>query len=195
MFPNKRLLTVVSAAALGVAANGALANTAVDGRSAQRSPVAIAAMDPASGLVLDLLGRVEGRVTAAGVEKALREMFAPLNREQANALPALMRGIHGMGWRKDVEAAAAETIGDLIVSSPELSSDPDFQLSIASAVGASAGGFTPVRVAQAGSTDDRLCIYRPTDPRYRLDPNCPPLTTGRVDPGPPTTTGTIGGYP
>jgi hypothetical protein len=37
-----------------------------------------------------------------------------------------------------------------------------------------------VQVAQASGDPNQLCLYKPDDPRYRLDPRCPPLGLGPV---------------
>jgi hypothetical protein len=184
---NKSLLTAASLAALMVGTSGAFASAPVVNIGALASESGVSQSVQGSGLVVDLLSRTGGVVTPASIESALKQMFASLSYAEAQKLPGLMRDIHGLGWSKGLESAAANTMVDLLASSSELSDDADFQVKIAELIGASAtGDAITVRIAQAGGVRDGLCLYRPSDPRYRLDPDCPPLQTGRI--------GTGGGY-
>jgi hypothetical protein len=53
-----------------------------------------------------------------------------------------------------------------------------------------------VQVAQAtGDPNLQLCLYKPDDPRYRLDPRCPPLGISPSSSGSDSSGGGGGGYP
>ena len=169
-----------------VGTSGAFASAPAVSVGSLASETAVGQSVGGGGLVVELLSRVGGVVTPASVESALKQMFTSLSYEQADKLPGLMGDIHGLGWSKSLEAAAANTMVDLLASSSELSGDADFQIKIAELIGASAtGDAITVRVAQSIGNRDGLCLYRPNDPRYRFDPDCPPLQTGRIPGGTP----------
>jgi hypothetical protein len=189
---KNQLLSAVGGAALVVASHGALASVPLGNAD---FPVSGAArIADGSGLVVEFLARIGGGVSPDTIQAALNAMFPALTQAQAEKLPALMLNIRGLGWSSRLEAAAGEAMVDLLAGAPALADQGDVQMRIAALIGVSVKSpIMAVRVAQA-AVRDNLCVYRPNDPRRRLDPDCPPLETGSLAAGPPRETGSIGGY-
>jgi hypothetical protein len=113
---RKKLLGGVSAAAVAAGLGIAAVAGVTAGQPPERSQVAEAAPRAADALV-ELMLRAGDPPTAAAMTHAVRAMYGQLTLEQVDGLPTLIRGLRGLGLGGEIEAAATDTLLELVAAS------------------------------------------------------------------------------
>jgi len=117
MTRTARLLCGISALAMSAGVWGVAHASAPATEGMSQGSAAIAVQAPrTSDPLIEVMLRSQGQLTPQSVAAFLPAAVGPVTPERAQAMPEIMRNVRALGVGKDVEAAALQTLVNLISS-------------------------------------------------------------------------------